>query len=323
MNILITGGAGYIGSQMVHYLNDLNFNIIVIDDLSVGNIKLIPKNIKVLKTKVGNQNEILKSLGKYSFDAAIHFAANVVVSESVTNPLKYYLNNTNETTSFIDTCIKLKINKFILSSTAAVYGNPETNIITENIDLKPESPYGMSKLMSETILKDVSNAHSLYYVILRYFNVAGADPKGRTGQISQPASHLIRIACEAALNKRKVVPIYGTDYDTPDGTCIRDYIHVYDLIKAHFNAIEYLKNGGPSNIFNCGYGRGFSVKDVIETVKMISKNNFNVEFKDRRMGDPEAIIANNEKIKNTLAWRPEYESLEKIITDAISWEAKI
>ena len=323
MNFLITGGAGYIGSHMVHYLNDLNYDITVIDNLSSGNKKLLPKNVRVLKVSVGNQKKILETLAKHNFDAAIHFAASVVVPESVKNPLKYYMNNTNETISFIDTCIKLKIKKFIFSSTAAVYGNPNEKVITEDINLRPESPYGMSKLMSENVLRDVGKSHDFSYIILRYFNVAGADPKGRTGQMSQPASHLIRIATEAALNKRSLVPIYGTDYKTFDGTCIRDYIHVYDLIKAHLNAIEFLNDTNQSGIFNCGYGKGFSVKEVIETVKKISNNNFNVEFKNRRNGDPEALIANNEKIRKILGWVPEYDSLEKIITDSINWEAKI
>ncbi len=323
MNFLVTGGAGYIGSHMVHYLNDLNYNITVIDNLSSGNKELLPKNVRVLKTNVGNQKAILDNLENQNFDAAIHFAASVVVPESVKNPLKYYTNNTSETISFIDTCIKLKIKKFIFSSTAAVYGNPHEKVITEDINLKPESPYGMSKLMSENILRDVAKSHELSYIILRYFNVAGADPKGRTGQISQPASHLIRIASEAALNKRSVVPIYGTDYKTYDGTCIRDFIHVCDLIKAHLNAIEYLKDSELSGTFNCGYGKGFSVKEVIETVKKVSNNNFDVEFKDRREGDPEALIANSEKIRKLLDWIPEYDSLEKIITDSINWESKI
>ena len=308
---------------MVHYLNDLNYDITVIDNLSSGNKKLLPKNVRVLKMSVGNQKEIIETLEKHNFDAAIHFAASVVVPESVKNPLKYYINNTNETISFIDTCVKLKIKKFIFSSTAAVYGNPSEKVITEDINLRPESPYGMSKLMSENVLRDVGKSHDFSYIILRYFNVAGADPKGRTGQISQPASHLIRIATEAALNKRSLVPIYGTDYKTFDGTCIRDYIHVYDLIKAHLNAIEFLNDTRQSGIFNCGYGKGFSVKEVIETVKKISNNNFNVEFKKRRNGDPEALIANNEKIRKILGWVPEYDSLERIITDSINWEAKI
>ena len=240
MHVLVTGGAGYIGSHMVHVLNDMNIKVTVIDNLSTANIKHLPSNIELIKCNVGDEEKVYNIIKEKKISTVVHFAASVVVPESVKNPIKYYNNNTSETIKLIKSCVQAKIENFIFSSTAAVYGNPKNHIVVENSDKFPESPYGMSKLISEKIIEDTFSTYAISYIVLRYFNVAGADTNGRTGQTNLPASHLIRVACQAACKKRDFLPVYGNNYNTPDGTCIRDFIHVVDLIDAHIKAIIYL-----------------------------------------------------------------------------------
>jgi len=249
-----------------------------------------------------------------------HFAASIVVPESVSDPLKYYLNNTASTTRFISACVEAGIKRFVFSSTAAVYGNQDHNPINEDASTQPENPYGTSKLMSETILRDCARATDLSYVILRYFNVAGADPKGRAGQLSQPATHLIKIAVEAAVGKRSSIQLYGSDYPTPDGTCIRDYIHVSDLIGAHMAALAHLQAGGKSMLANCGYGHGASVRDVLDVVATVAGKELAIIDAPRRAGDAAILVADSTKLRRNLGWTPVYGDLQKIVSDALAWE---
>ncbi len=323
MHVLVTGGAGYIGSHMVHVLNDMNIKVTVIDNLSTGNIKHLPSNIELIKCNVGDEEKVYNIIKEKKISTVVHFAASVVVPESVKNPIKYYNNNTSETIKLIKSCVQAKIENFIFSSTAAVYGNPKNHIVVENSDKFPESPYGMSKLISEKIIEDTFSTYAISYIVLRYFNVAGADTHGRTGQTNLPASHLIRVACQTACNKRDFLPVYGNNYNTPDGTCIRDFIHVIDLIEAHIKAIIYLKDGGDSGIFNCGYGQGYSVMEVINEVKKVSGKDFKIKIENRRLGDPEKLIADNKKIKKQLNWKPKFNDLNKIIDHAFKWESKL
>ncbi len=323
MKVLITGGAGYIGSHLVkQFGEERDEEIFVLDNLSTG----FRENVlygKFIEADLSDYEKIDKIFEKYRFDAVIHFAASLIVSESVTNPLKYYLNNTANTANLIKTCLKYNVNKFIFSSTAAVYGEKKGNetVVKESDRLNPLNPYGRSKLMSETILKDASNAKKDFrYVALRYFNVAGAAVDGKIGQRTKNATVLIKVCAETAAGKREKMYIFGNDYPTPDGTCIRDYIHVEDLCYAHIKALEYLKNGGESDVFNCGYSKGYSVLEVIETMKKISKRNFKTQITKRREGDPSALIANANKIKNVLGWYPKYDNLELICKTAFEWE---
>lgn len=340
MNILVTGGAGYIGSHVVKQLleekdkyNIKVDSVTIIDNLSTGNMYAINtlKNIanenkikfKFIKADLRDFSLIEGIFQSIEFDSIIHFAASIVVPESVKNPLKYYLNNTVNTTNLINLANKYGIKYFIFSSTAAVYGEPEIVPIKESFTPSPINPYGMSKLMSENVLRDTGKANKNFkYVILRYFNVAGADPKIRLGQAFPDATHLIKIASETASGKREKMFIFGTDYDTPDGTCIRDYIHVDDLASAHLKSLEYLEKG-ESDIFNCGYGKGYSVKEVIEVSKKVTKVDFKVEIAGRREGDPAQLIADNSKIINKMGWKPIYNDLEFICKTAYEWEKKL
>lgn len=336
MKILITGGAGYIGSHTVkQIIESRDWDITIIDNLSTGSLKAIEtlKQIHKENNRKGKFDFIeadLKDFGLIEgifkakkFDAVIHFAASIVVPESVKNPLKYYMNNTVNTTNLIKLAVETGVKKFIFSSTAAVYGEPEEIPVKESTPTKPINPYGMSKLMSETVLRDVGNAHPEFkYVILRYFNVAGADIKGRLGQTTPNASHLIKVAAETAVGKRDKMYIFGTDYTTPDGTCIRDYIHVDDLADAHILALDYLDKN-ESDIFNCGYGKGYSVKEVIDTMKKVSGVDFKVEITGRREGDPAVLIADNTKIKEKMGFKPKYNDLELICKTAFEWEKKL
>jgi len=329
-NILITGGAGYIGSHVVKELLKKGYeNITVIDNLSTGFLETIKRlkkyygDIEFKEADLSDWNEVEKIFKEKRFDSIIHFAAALVVPESVKNPLKYYLNNTANTTNLIKCAVENGVKKFIFSSTAAVYGEP-TKIpksgITEDFETKPINPYGYSKLMSEQVLKDTANANPDFkYVILRYFNVAGADIDGKIGQSTKDATHLIKVASETAVGKRDKMYIFGDDYPTPDGTCIRDYIHVDDLADAHIKALEYLEEH-KSDIFNCGYGRGYSVKEVIETMKKVSRVDFKVEIAPRREGDPAALVANSKKIQAKIGWKPRYGDLELICKTALEWE---
>ena len=320
MTVLVTGGAGYIGSHMVHELVGRGERVVVLDNLTTGFRFLVPANVPVVVGSTGDRDLVARTLRQHGVTATIHFAASIVVPDSVADPLGYYRNNTLNTCNLVDVAIECGVRQFIFSSTAAVYGNAEQTPVREDAPTAPISPYGTSKLMSEIMLHDAARAHGLRFVVLRYFNVAGADPKGRTGQSTPQATHLIKVACEAALGKRAKLDVYGTDYPTPDGTCQRDYIHVSDLVSAHSAALAHLRAGGASATFNCGYGRGASVFEVINSVKRVSGVDFRVDIAPRRDGDPVALVANVERIHATLDWRPKFQDLDTIVTHALAWE---
>jgi UDP-glucose 4-epimerase len=323
MTILVTGGAGYIGSHMVHELVDAGEPIVVLDNLSTGFRFLIPSAVPFVAGSTGDRELVAKTIQRYGVDAIIHFAASIVVPDSVRDPLSYYRNNTMNTCALLEVAAETGVKQFIFSSTAAVYGNPEQVPIREDAATAPISPYGTSKLMSEIMLHDAGKAYGLRFVVLRYFNVAGADPKGRTGQATPQATHLIKVACETALGKRLKIDVFGTDYPTPDGTCIRDYIHVSDLARAHSAALAYLRRGGASATFNCGYGHGASVLEVIDAVRRVSGRDFAVEISGRRPGDPAELVANVDRIRATLDWRPQFKDLDTIVAHALSWEKRL
>jgi UDP-glucose 4-epimerase len=323
MAVLITGGCGYIGSHMVHTLVDAGEPVVVLDDLSTGMRTAIPESVPLVVGNVGDRALVERLSRKHSIDAIIHFAGSIVVPESVRDPLGYYRNNTANSRTLLEAAVGCGIRRFIFSSTAAVYGNPDRVPIAEDAPLHPMSPYGMSKLMTEVMLQDVGVAHSLHYVILRYFNVAGADPQQRTGQSTPAATHLIKVAVQTALGLRPAIDVFGTDYPTPDGTCVRDYIHVTDLVRAHAAALAHLRAGGDSQTLNCGYGRGYSVLEVIEAVQRASGNRFPVRLGERRPGDPAAIVANAERLRALFGWQPQFDDLDRIVADALAWEQRL
>jgi len=323
MTILVTGGGGYIGSHMVHALVDAGERVVVLDNLSTGFDWAVAEGAPLVIGETGDQPLVAALIADHKVDAVIHFAASIVVPDSVRDPLGYYRNNTVNSRALIETAIKGGVRAFIFSSTAAVYGNPERVPVREDDPTVPMSPYGSSKLMSEIMLRDAGIAHGLHHVILRYFNVAGADPLGRTGQSTRGATHLIKVAVETALGMRPKMDVFGTDYPTPDGTCIRDYIHVSDLVRAHSDALAYLRGGGTSVTLNCGYGRGFSVLEVIDTVKRVSGVDFKVELGPRRLGDPAQIVAASDRARATLHWEPHFDDLDTIVTHALAWERKL
>jgi UDP-glucose 4-epimerase len=323
MTVLVTGGAGFIGSHMALELLDAGEDVLVLDNLSTGFRWAVPEGAKFIEGDVGDQSLVRGLLQDNDIDAILHFAGSIVVPESVADPLGYYLNNTCKSRSLIACAVETKIPNFIFSSSAAVYGIPKINPVTEDATLEPISPYGSSKLMTETMLRDTAKAHPLRFVALRYFNVAGADPKGRSGQSSAQATHLIKVASETALGMRPRLEVFGTDYETPDGTCIRDYIHVSDLVRAHLDALRYLREGGESIVLNCGYGKGFSVLDVIAAVKKASGKDFPVHMTDRRPGDPAALVAGADRIREVLGWVPQRNNLDTIVEDALSWEKRL
>ena len=323
MTVLVTGGAGYIGSHMVHEFADAGEPVVVLDNLSTGFRFLIPASVPFVAGSTGDRALVNDIIARYGITAIVHFAASIVVPESVSDPLAYYSNNTANTCALLDAAIKAGVRDFIFSSTAAVYGVADAGPISENAPTAPLSPYGTSKLMSEIMLHDAARAHGLRFVSLRYFNVAGADPKMRAGQATPGATHLIKVACETAIGKRPKIEIFGTDYPTPDGTCIRDYIHVSDLVNAHSSALAYLRSGGASATLNCGYGRGASVIEVIEAVRRASGRDFPVEVSRRRPGDAPALVANVERIHATLPWRPRYQNLDTIVSHALAWEKQL
>jgi UDP-glucose 4-epimerase len=323
MSVLVTGGAGYIGSHMALELLEAGEDVLVLDNLSTGFRWAVPDEARFVEGDVGDDNLVRRLLERNSVDAILHFAGSIVVPESVVDPLGYYLNNTCKSRSLIACAVETKIPNFIFSSTAAVYGIPKTNPVTEEATLQPISPYGNSKLMTETMLADTAKAHTLRFVTLRYFNVAGANPKGRSGQSSPNATHLIKVASEVALGLKPCLEVYGTDYETPDGTCIRDYIHVTDLVRAHLDALRYLREGGESIVLNCGYGKGFSVLDVIEAVKRASHADLAVHTADRRPGDPPELVAGADRIREVLGWEPRLNDLNTIVEDALSWEKRL
>lgn len=320
MTILITGGAGYIGSHMAWAFHDKNISFVVLDDLSTGYPGNLPPNTNLVVADIGDEQILTHLLRAHGIKSIIHFAAKIVVPESVAYPLDYYRNNTAKACVLIDCAIKCRVKNFIFSSTAAVYGDVQTSLVTEQSIKVPTSPYGHSKLMVEQMLSDAYQAHGLSYVVLRYFNVAGADPKGRTGQSNPMATHLIKLANLTALGQRKEMFIYGDDYHTPDGTGIRDYIHVSDLVSAHACALNYLQQGGLPLTANCGYGRGYSVREVIKTVKKVSRVDFPVRVTKRRPGDPASLVADGSVARKNLGWIPEFEDLECIVRHAFDWE---
>jgi UDP-glucose 4-epimerase len=320
MTVLITGGAGYIGSHMVCELADAGERAVVLDNLSTGFDWAVAKNTPLIIGDVGDQALVARIIREHSVDAIIHFAGSIVVPDSVRDPLGYYRNNTVNSRALIECAVNGGVRHFIFSSTAAVYGDPAEIPVQENAPTQPISPYGWSKLMTETMLRDTSNAHGLHHVILRYFNVAGADPQRRTGQSTKAATHLIKVAVETVLGMRPKLDVFGKDYPTPDGTCVRDYIHVGDLVRAHSDALRYLRSGAPSLTLNCGYGHGFSVLEVIEAVKRASGVDFKVEIAPRRPGDSAHIVAASEQIRTRLGWRPRYDDLPTIVSHALAWE---
>ncbi|MGP1485128.1 MAG: UDP-glucose 4-epimerase GalE [Campylobacter sp.] len=327
MNILITGGAGYIGSHVLKaLLENKGHKITVIDNLSKGTIKALEalKNVGEFQFFKANLEDDLSLIFKNGkFDAIIHFAAFIEVFESTQNPLKYYLNNTANVAKILTYCRDFGVKNMIFSSTAAVYGEPSIGEVDEQTPVAPINPYGYSKLMSEQIIKDFAASNNEFkYAILRYFNVAGADASGLIGQNYPNATHLIKVATQTALGKRESMSIFGNDYDTPDGTCIRDYIHVSDLAYAHLEALEFIQNS-PSQTFNVGYGKGFSVKEVIEATKQVSGVNFKVLDAQRRQGDPAKLIANSTKLRSMTNWKPKFQDLALIIKTALEWEKKI
>jgi len=320
--IFITGGAGYIGSHVVKLLGQKNHDILVYDNLSTGH----KESVKYGQLVIGDLEDgkkLEQTINQFKPDAVMHFAAYIKVEESVKKPILYYYNNVSNTIQLLKILQTNQIDKMIFSSTAAVYGNPSHSPVTETDPLEPINPYGQSKKLSEIVLKDLSDLTQFNYVSLRYFNVAGADPEGQLGQKYKEASHLITRALKTAKGELSEIQLFGQDYDTPDGTCIRDYIHVNDLANAHILALEYLLAGNRSQIFNLGYGQGFSVKEVIEATKKITRINFKVKESDRREGDPASLIADSSKIKKILKWTPQYNDLDFIIQTAWEWEKKL
>ena len=323
MTILVTGGGGYIGSHMVHALVDAGEPVVVVDNLTTGFRSALPESATLVVGDVGDQALLTNAIKTHSVTEIIHFAASIVVPDSVRDPLGYYRNNTINTRALLEVAVATGVQRFIFSSTAAVYGNPQRVPVGEDAPVVPMSPYGNSKLMSEIMLKDAAAAHKLNYVILRYFNVAGADPRLRTGQATVGATHLIKVAVETALGLRPQIDVFGTDYDTPDGTCVRDYIHVNDLVRAHFDALAHLRRGGASDTFNCGYGHGYSVLDVIGAVKRASGRDFALRLSARRPGDPASIVADARRIRAQLNWTPQFDNLDTIVAHALAWERKL
>jgi UDP-glucose 4-epimerase len=317
--VLVTGGAGYIGSHVVQQLVTRGDRVVVIDNLSTGFSDAV-RGAELIVGNVGDGELVARVMAEHSIDAVMHFAAHTVVPESVSDPLKYYGNNTCNTRNLLAACADAGVDKFIFSSTAAVYGMTDEGIADENTPTQPINPYGMSKLMSETMLRDHSATGAMRHVILRYFNVAGCDPRGRIGHSTPQATLLIKVACEHAVGKRDCISIYGTDYDTPDGTGIRDYIHVEDLAAAHLRALDHLRGGGSSLTLNCGYGHGYSVREVIDSVQRVGGLPLNVIELPRRPGDLPMLIACSERLKDVLGWQPQYDDLDFIVRTALVWE---
>lgn len=320
MTVLVSGGAGYIGSHLCWLLADQGEEFVVVDNLSTGREFAIPPQGELIVGDVGDMELIATVIKQHNVDAVVHFAGSIVVPESVSDPLKYYKNNTANSRNLIEACVENGVKHFIFSSTATVYGEPKKNPVTEDFPFAPFNPYGTSKVMTEMMLKDVAFAHDFDYVALRYFNVAGADPKKRTGQSTPNATHLLKIANQVALGQREYLEIFGEDYDTPDGTGVRDYIHVSDLAEAHWSALQYLRSGGEAIALNCGYGKGFSVREVIETLEEVIGRKLPVKTGPRRPGDIGSIIADNTKIKSLLGWEPKYDDLKGIVESALRWE---
>lgn len=320
MSVLVTGGAGYIGSHMVLRLIDAGEDVIVLDNLVTGFDWAVDGRAKLVIGNAGDSDLVSQIISEHGVESIVHFAGSVVVPESVVDPLKFYRNNTAVSRNLLETAVAGGVKHFIFSSTAAVYGMTGIEPVGEDVTLNPLSPYGRSKLMTEMMLADVAAAHPITYGVLRYFNVAGADPGGRTGQSTAGATHLIKVAAQAALGQRPKVEIFGTDFPTPDGTGVRDYIHVTDLAEAHALLLGYLRRGGASTTMNCGYGRGFSVREVIQTVREVTGVDFVAEEVPRRAGDPAAIVAKADRVRDVLGWAPKYDQLPGMVADAVRWE---
>ncbi len=323
MSILVTGGAGYIGGHMTLDLAGRGEETIVLDNLSTGFRRAIPPGVMFHEGNAGDETLAREIIREHGVSTIVHFAGSIVVPDSVADPLGYYLNNTVNSRALIAAAVAEGVPRFIFSSTAAVYGMPEQSPVPEDAPLRPLSPYGSSKLMTEIMLADAARAHGLRYAALRYFNVAGADALGRWGQATPRATHLIKAACEAAVGKRPFLEIFGTDYETPDGTCVRDYIHVSDLVDAHRAALDHLASGGASGVWNCGYSRGFSVREVVAAVKRASGVEFEAREAGRRLGDPARIVAASDKIRRELGWRPARDDLDLIVAHALAWEKSL
>jgi UDP-glucose 4-epimerase len=317
--VLVTGGAGYIGSHTVQQLVARGDRVVVIDNLSTGFREAV-RGAAFVEGNVGDCELVSRTLETYRVDAVLHFAAHTVVPESMSDPLKYYGNNTCNTRNLLACCAKAGVDKFIFSSTAAVYGTTDAGVADENTQTRPINPYGTSKLMSETMLRDWSATGAVRHVILRYFNVAGCDPLGRIGHSTPEATLLIKVACEHAVGKRRSISIYGTDYDTPDGTGVRDYIHVEDLAAAHLRALDHLRDGGASLTLNCGYGHGYSVREVVDAVARVGGHALNVIELPRRPGDIPKLIACSDRLRQELGWTPCYDDLDFIVRTALTWE---
>ncbi len=321
--VLVTGGAGYIGSHTVLALREGGWNVVVIDDLSTGRRDALDADTRLIEGNAGDRALLESVFAEHEIDAVIHFAGSTVVDESVANPLKYYQNNTGVSLALIDASVTAGVRHFVFSSTAAVYGIPDANPVDEKAPTRPISPYGRSKLMTEHFLRDVGATGALNYAALRYFNVAGADRAMRTGQCTPRATHLIKVACQTALGLRDTLEIYGDDYDTPDGTCIRDYIHVSDLAAAHVAMLERLRNKGESGMFNLGYGRGFSVREVIAALEKETGRPVPHRVAGRRPGDPPALVADSARLKSLIDWHPRHDDLTTIVRTAYDWECRL
>ncbi len=323
MSVLVTGGAGYIGGHMTLGLIDAQEKVVVVDNLSTGFAWAVPETVRLEVGDFGDSELIGRLIREHEVDAIAHFAAKIVVPESVTDPLGYYLNNTAKARNLIEAAVKGGVRNFIFSSTAAVYGETSSEPIGEEAPLAPISPYGRSKLMVEWMLEDAARAYDFRYVAIRYFNVAGADPQGRLGQSTPNATHLIKRGVQTALGRFSHLDIFGEDYPTRDGTCIRDYIQVSDLIDAHMAALAYLRGGGAALVCNCGYGHGATVKEVVDVVKRVSGVDFRVDKVGRRAGDPAAIVARADRVREVLGWRPKRDDLEAIVRQALDWERRL
>lgn len=322
--VLVTGGAGYIGSHAVLALRDAGWDVVVIDNLVTGFDWAVPAGVPLVVGNVADRALVAETFAAHGIGAVMHFAGSVVVPESVVDPLKYYRNNTVATQALLESVVAAGVQHFIFSSTAATYGIPDVVPVCEDSPQRPINPYGLSKLMTEGMLADVAAAHSMNYCALRYFNVAGADPKGRSGQSTAGATHLIKVAVEAATGKRESVSVFGTDFATPDGTGVRDYIHVSDLAAAHVHALEKLiADPATSHIMNCGYSRGYSVNEVFDAVDRVTNRTLVRKLEGRRAGDPDSLVADNSRILATLPWRPRYDDLDRIVADALAWERQL
>ncbi len=323
VTVLVTGGAGYVGAQMLLALEAAGEKAVALDDLSVGVPWLVPKNVRLVVADVGDREALAGIFAAGDVKEVIHFAGSTSVPDSLERPVHYYRNNTAKTLSLLHACVDAKVERFIFSSTASVYGTPKVSPVSEEAPLQPISPYGASMMMSERILKDVAGAHGMATAILRYFNVAGADPKGRAGEIGRP-THLLKVAAQIAVGTRsQVLEIYGADYPTPDGTAIRDYVHVADIADAHLSALELLRKGGGSAVLNVGYGRGFSVREVIEAVERVTGRPLPHRTGPRRGGDVAQLIADTAEIRAKLDWRPRYDDTDFIVRTAIDWERRL